>query len=133
MEQVEKMWGRSNLRDAALAAAARAMALYEEQAKKQPEALPRHYSSAGRVFFLSPAQQVARVHHLIGDLLRVPPTDDACRRKAIEHYTECLKTPSTQQLTAWLRQSRCQVLVSLEHPTEDEILLAEAELRQMTQ
>jgi predicted Zn-ribbon and HTH transcriptional regulator len=130
LEAVESASGRTQIREAALAACERAMAGYAAAAMREAKA--RSSLVGGNDLpptTLTSAQQVARVHHLMGDLLERPPTDDNQRRRAIEHYTLALGTPAPESLLANIRRSRGGVLLALDHPTDAESALAESDLR----
>lgn len=132
LEVVETASGRTGIREAALAACERAMNGYaatEKEARAQDSVIGGNLPLTA----LSSAQQVARVHHLMGDLLGRPPTDDAQRRRAIAHYTIALRTPAPEQLLANIRRSRGGVLLGLDKPTDAESALAESDLRSVLQ
>jgi predicted Zn-ribbon and HTH transcriptional regulator len=126
--EVEAASGRTQIREAALAACERAIAGYAAAAKKQAQGSLVAGNDLPAIALTS-AQQVARVHHLMGDLLERPPTDDDQRRRAIEHYTIALATPAPESLLTNIRRSRGGVLLALDHPTDAESALAESDLR----
>ena len=130
LEAVASASERPQLREDALAACERAMAGYAVAAKAA-QARPGSLVAGNDLpaTALTAAQQVARVHHLMGDLLERPPTDDDQRRRAIEHYTIALGTPAPESLLANIRRSRGGVLLALSHPTDAESALAESDLR----
>lgn len=134
LQDVEAVSEQAHIREAALAACERAIAGYEAAAQQNAQAQGSLVGGRGLPpTALSSAQQVARVHHLIGDLIGRPPTNDAQRRRAIEHYTIALGTPAPEQLLANIRRSRATVILALDHPTPAESAQAKADLKSAPQ
>jgi hypothetical protein len=126
---IEEAMQSPGIRDQALAACARAIYGYTaataEQAASQQGQGPAAATSIG---VLSYEQQIARVNHLVGDLIKLPPADDARIREAIGHYNLALQTPAPQELLNNIRRSRVEAITALDDPTAAEAQVAEDDL-----
>jgi predicted Zn-ribbon and HTH transcriptional regulator len=129
LQAVEAVSGRPHIREAALAACERAIAGYAATAIKAQAQGSVMGGGDLPVTALSSAQQVARVHHLMGDLIARPPADDTQLRQAIEHYSTALNTPAPEQLLANIRRSRSGAILAIDRPTAAESAQAEADLK----
>jgi DNA-directed RNA polymerase subunit RPC12/RpoP len=128
IEVIEEAMGSAGLRDDALAACARAISGYAAAAAEQEATQHGRASAATSVGVLSFEQQIARVNHLIGDLIKIPPADDAQIRVAIGHYDVALQTPAPQELLDNIRRSRVEAITALDEPTAAEAQVAEDDL-----
>jgi hypothetical protein len=125
---VEEATGRPNLREDAIAAASRALSLYEAIAAREPDAL--FLTSAAPV---TAGQEAGLIHHLLGDLLARAPADDDRIRTAIAHYDVAIGVGLPNEILRGVRQARAVALSNLAAPTQEELELAAAELEDLTE
>ncbi len=112
--------GRTSLRQSAITASERALAVFERLAAGD--------TSGTHIKSLSPdsmRMQCARIHHLIGDLLKVGDASEDDLRAAIDHLNAALALNVLDaRLTAAVRESRAIAVVRLEKP--DDSLIKQA-------
>ena len=116
--------GRPQIREEGIAAAQRALTVYEKELAAET---PGPDEKSDPANFLTSRQQVGRTHHLIGDLLRVG-AEQSRLPQAIEQFEEALKCELPPKLAVGIRQSRGEAIAALEHPTREQLLLAEQDL-----
>jgi hypothetical protein len=111
-EVVAAATGRPQIRAEGIAAARRALEVYQAEAADSPSA----------------RQQVGRTHHLIGDLLRAGNVDQAQIRAALQEFAEALRSDLPPSLAIGVAQSRGEAIANLDDPTREQLLQAERDL-----
>ena len=122
-EVVNERLGRSDICADGIAAARRAMAVYEQEAK----ALPDTDADETAQDQVTARQQVGRVHHLVGDLLR-SSGEPSRIREALAEFEEALACRLPEKIAIAVRQSRGEAIAALDDASEEELRQAEKDL-----
>jgi hypothetical protein len=114
---------RPQIRLEGVAAALRALAVYEEQAATESQGESAHSNQSPG---LAARHQVGRTHHLIGDL--IAGGDERQIPEALEHFEQALKCDLPDKLAVAVLQSRAETIIRLADPTREQLLQAEQDL-----
>lgn len=112
--------GRPQIRADGIAAAQRALLVYEQEAAA---GAPAAADSA-----MGAWQQVGRAQHLIGDLLRGGNAGQEQVRASLAHFDAALGCHLPEKFAVAVRQSRAEAVAALADATREQLLQAEQDL-----